>query len=96
MAVFPDQTGPLNLEMKERIYADFAGGKSAESIAKRYCRTKTTVYRVINEMRAKMVMELPLDYMDSDGSPVQASSSIRTGTASSAAAGGVGARRSET
>ncbi len=64
MAVFPDQTGPLNLEMKERIYADFAGGKSAESIAKRYCRTKTTVYRVINEMRAKMVMELPLDYMD--------------------------------
>lgn len=64
MAVFPDQTGPLNLEMKERIYADFAGGKSAESISRRYCRTKTTVYRVINEMRAKMVMELPLDFMD--------------------------------
>jgi RNA polymerase primary sigma factor len=64
MAVFPDQTGPLNLEMKERIYADFAGGKSADSISKRYCRTKTTVYRVINEMRAKMVIELPLDFMD--------------------------------
>ena len=64
MAVFPDQTGPLNLEMKERIYADFAGGKSADSISKRYCRTKTTVYRVINEMRATMVMELPLDFMD--------------------------------
>jgi RNA polymerase primary sigma factor len=64
IAVFPDQTGPLNLEMKERIYADFAAGKSAESIAKRYCRTKTTVYRVINEMRAKMITELPLDFMD--------------------------------
>ena len=37
MAVFPDQTGPLNLEMKERIYADFQSGKSAESISKRYC-----------------------------------------------------------
>ena len=65
IAIFPDQTGPLNLEMKERIYADFAGGKSAETIANRYCRTKTTVYRVINEMRAQMVMALPLDFMDS-------------------------------
>jgi RNA polymerase primary sigma factor/RNA polymerase sigma factor len=65
IAVFPDQTGPLNLEMKERIYADFIAGKSAEAIAKRYCRTKTTVYRVINEVRANLVMDLPLDFMDS-------------------------------
>ncbi len=50
--------------MKERIYADFVAGKSADMIAKRYCRTKTTVYRVINEVRAKMIMELPLDFMD--------------------------------
>ena len=64
IAVFPDQTGPLNLEMKERIYADFMAGKSAESIGKRYCRTKTTIYRVINEVRANLIMELPLDYMD--------------------------------
>ena len=65
IAVFPNQTGPLNLEMKERIYADFQAGKSAESIARRYCRTRTTVYRVINEMRATAIMELPLDFMDS-------------------------------
>ena len=64
IAVFPDQTGPLNLEMKERIYADFMAGKTADSIAKRYCRNKTTVYRVINEVRGHMIMELPLDYMD--------------------------------
>ncbi len=65
IAVFPDQTGPLNLEMKERIYADFSAGKSAEAIASRYCRTKTTIYRVINEMRATVIKELPLDFMDS-------------------------------
>ncbi|MDG1875063.1 MAG: sigma-70 family RNA polymerase sigma factor [Mariniblastus sp.] len=64
IAVFPDQTGPLNLEMKERIYADFVAGKTADSIAKRYCRTKTTVYRVINEVRANLIIELPLDFMD--------------------------------
>ena len=66
IAVFPDQTGPLNLEMKERIYADFVAGKTAESIAKRYCRTKTTVYRVINEVRANLIMDLPLDFMDNE------------------------------
>ena len=64
IAVFPDQRGPLNLEMKERIYADFMSGKTADTIAKRYCRNKTTVYRVINEVRANMIMELPLDFMD--------------------------------
>ena len=66
IAIFPDQTGPLNLEMKERIYADFVAGKTADSISRRYCRNKTTVYRVINEVRANMISELPLDYMDSD------------------------------
>jgi len=64
IAVFPDQSGPLNLEMKERVYADFSAGKSANSIAKRYGRTKTTIYRVINEVRANLIMELPLDFMD--------------------------------
>ncbi|MDA8563301.1 sigma-70 family RNA polymerase sigma factor [Mariniblastus sp.] len=66
ISIFPNQTGPLNLEMKERIYADFQAGKSADSIARRYCRTRTTVYRVINEMRATAVMELPLDFMDNE------------------------------
>ena len=64
IAVFPNQTGPLNLEIKERIYQDFLSGRSAEQLAKRYCRTKTTVYRVVNEMRAAAIMELPLDFMD--------------------------------
>jgi RNA polymerase primary sigma factor/RNA polymerase sigma factor len=66
LAVFPDQTGPLNLEIKERIYSDFLSGRSADQIAKRYCRTKTTVYRVVNEMRAMAIMELPLDFMDNE------------------------------
>ena len=64
IAVFPDQTGPLNLEMKERIYSDFVSGKSADVLAQRYARTKTTVYRVINEVRANMILELPMDFMD--------------------------------
>ena len=66
IAVFPDQTGPLNMEMKERIYESFLSGRSAEQIGKRYCRTKTTIYRVINEVRATYILDLPLDFMDND------------------------------
>ncbi len=65
LAVFPDQTGPLNLEIKERIYAEYLSGRTMDSIVRRYCRTKSTVYRVINEMRAAAIHELPLDFMDS-------------------------------
>ena len=65
-AVFPDQTGPLNLEMKERIYANFLSGKSAETLARKYCRTKATIYRVVNEIRANLIMALPLDFMDNE------------------------------
>ncbi len=64
ISVFPNQAGPLNLEMKERIFQAFVDGKSAETIANRYCRTKATIYRVVNEMRANAIMELPLDFMD--------------------------------
>ena len=65
-AVFPDQTGPLNLEMKERVYASFLSGKSAETLARKYCRTKATIYRVVNEIRANLIMALPLDFMDNE------------------------------
>lgn len=64
IAIFPDQTGPLNLEIKERVYQEFLSGHSVEQIAKRYCRTKATIYRVVNEMRASAIFELPLDFMD--------------------------------
>ena len=65
LAIFPEHAGLLNVEVKERIYADFLAGKNVGSIASRYGRTKTTIYRVCNEMRAREIMDLPLDFMDS-------------------------------
>jgi RNA polymerase primary sigma factor/RNA polymerase sigma factor len=59
--VFPDQTGPLSESAKQKIYQQYRRGTTAESLAKRHNRTKTAVYRVINEMRAKRIHELPLD-----------------------------------
>ena len=66
MAIFPDHTGPLNDQAKEEIFREYRRGMSVPQIAKRHCRTKASIYRVINEMRATRILELPLDYMHND------------------------------
>jgi RNA polymerase primary sigma factor len=63
LAIFPDHTGPLGDDDKRRIFQQYRRGAPVETLAKRYHRTKTSVYRVINEMRAQRIMELPLDYI---------------------------------
>lgn len=66
LAVFPDQNGPLTTEIKQRIYQQFRRGTPVDALAKRHCRTKTSIYRIINEMRAERILELPLDYIPND------------------------------
>jgi len=63
LAVFPSHHGPLTEETKQKIYRQYREGTSASVLAKQYCRTRTSIYRVVNEMRAKRVQELPLDHM---------------------------------
>jgi RNA polymerase primary sigma factor/RNA polymerase sigma factor len=67
LAVFPGGTGPLNEEAKKKIYQQYCRGVSVDQLASRNCRTKTSIYRVINEMRAKRVFELPLDFIPNPG-----------------------------
>jgi RNA polymerase primary sigma factor/RNA polymerase sigma factor len=63
MAIFPDMSGPLTEAQKTRIYQAFRRGASVDKLTKQFGRTKTTVYRVINEVRAQRIIELPLDYI---------------------------------
>jgi RNA polymerase sigma factor (sigma-70 family) len=63
LAIFPNNTGPLTEEDKKKIYQQYRRNTPIETLAERYRRTKTSVYRVINEMRARRIMELPLDFM---------------------------------
>ncbi len=63
LAIFPDLTGPLNEAQKTRIYQAFKRGMSVEKLMKQFGRTKTTIYRVLNEVRAQRIMELPLDFI---------------------------------
>jgi RNA polymerase primary sigma factor len=63
LAIFPTNVGPLTDETKQKIYEQFRRDVPVEELAKKYCRTKTSIYRIVNEMRAKRILELPLDYI---------------------------------
>lgn len=63
LALFPEQTGPLAESAKKKIYQQYRRGVSVDVLAKRHCRNKTSIYRVINEMRAERILELPLDHI---------------------------------
>ena len=69
MAIFAERSGPLTEETKKKVFQQFRRGESAESLSRRFCRTKTSIYRVIGEMRARRVMELSLDYIPSPQFP---------------------------
>ncbi|MCY2992397.1 MAG: sigma-70 family RNA polymerase sigma factor [Planctomycetota bacterium] len=61
LAIFPGNTGPLTEELKRKIYQDKRRGLSVPELSRRYRRTRTTIYRLVNEIRAKRLLELPLD-----------------------------------
>jgi RNA polymerase primary sigma factor/RNA polymerase sigma factor len=78
-AIFPELTGPLTAEAKQRIYEQYKRGASAAALSKRYNRTHSTIHRVINEVRAERIMELPLDFIPSDEFPLSGADDIIRG-----------------
>ena len=66
MAIFPHHHRPLRTETKRQIYQQYRRGESVEALAQRFCQTRTGIYRIINEMRAAQIMELPLDYIGNE------------------------------
>lgn len=64
-AIFPDRSGVLDQSAKERISDEFLEGTPVDVLARRYHRAVSSIYRIVNEVRASRIMELPIDYMDS-------------------------------
>lgn len=62
-ALFPDLTGPFDPQTKQAIYSSFRRGISVDMLAKRYHRTRSSMYRVLNEIRAQRLVDMPLDYI---------------------------------
>jgi len=50
-ALFPNLTGPLDKDTKEIIYSSYRRGIAVDTLAKRFQRTRTSMYRVINEVQ---------------------------------------------
>jgi len=59
--VFPGLTGPLDGPTKEVIFDSYRRGMPVVTIAKRYGRTRNTVYRAINEVRAARLLRTQVD-----------------------------------
>lgn len=65
-AVYPDRTGPLDAAAKQTIFTAYQEGKPVDLIAKRFGRTRSSMYRVINEVRTEQLIRQPVDYIDND------------------------------
>jgi RNA polymerase primary sigma factor len=62
-ALFPDLADPLDTAAKETIYSSYRRGINVDTLAKKFQRTRNSMYRVINEVRAQRLLEQPLDYI---------------------------------
>jgi RNA polymerase primary sigma factor len=62
-AIFPPSTGPLDVDAKVQIYKLFRRGVSVEVLARQFGRTRSSIYRVVNEMRARRLLAAKVEYM---------------------------------
>jgi RNA polymerase primary sigma factor len=62
-AIFPYLAGPLGDEEKAGIYRCFLRGVPVQALAERYNRTRGSVYRIVNEMRARQLLNRPINYV---------------------------------
>jgi RNA polymerase primary sigma factor/RNA polymerase sigma factor len=63
LAVFPNRYEPLREVHRQKIYQQYRRGLSVAALARKYRRTPGSIHRIVNEMRARRIMELPLDYI---------------------------------
>ncbi|MBM4076702.1 MAG: RNA polymerase subunit sigma-70, partial [Planctomycetes bacterium] len=63
-AVFPNASSPLTPEQKREIYRRFSRGVSVETLTHDFHRTRTSIYRLVAEVRAETMLNDPIDFMD--------------------------------
>jgi len=63
--LFPNASEALQDTDRRRIYQAYQRGVSVHALAKRFCRTRSSIYRIITEERARDLLREPIDYVDS-------------------------------
>lgn len=62
-ALYPDVTGSLDETDKQQIYNSYRRGVDVNTLAKDFQRNRTSMYRVLNEIRAQRLIDAPNDYI---------------------------------
>ncbi len=62
-AVFPYLLSPLDDQEKTAIYNSFIRGTSVALLAQQFHRTRSSIYRIVNEMRARQLLQRPITYI---------------------------------
>jgi RNA polymerase sigma factor (sigma-70 family) len=65
VAVFPNSTDPLTVEQKKELYKAYRRGEDPDALSETWKRTRASIYRIVAEVRARMLTEQPVDFMDS-------------------------------
>jgi len=63
-AIFPDATGPLEGIDKETIFNSFRKGVPVQTLARKYNKAPSSIYRTMNEVRAEQMIQ-PVDLIAS-------------------------------
>jgi len=62
-ALFPSLTGPFDPATKQMIYNSFRRGIAVNTLAKTFQRTASSMYCVINEIRAQRLMDQNIEFI---------------------------------
>jgi RNA polymerase sigma factor (sigma-70 family) len=62
-ALFPDVTDPMDAATKQLIFNSYRRGIAVDTLAKNFQRTRSSMYRVLNEIRAQRLLDRPIDYL---------------------------------
>ncbi len=63
VAIFPSHRVVLTADDKRSIFRLHSHGSSVPQLCKRFNRTRTSIQRILVDMRYEQIMELPLDYI---------------------------------
>lgn len=64
IALFPDALSPLNTDYRRELYREFRNGVSVDVLAEKSRRSKASIYRILMEVRAEILLEQTIDFMD--------------------------------
>lgn len=65
-AIFPQLLKTLGQQEKLRIYRAFLRGVKVPRLARQYHRTRGSIYRIVNEMRARQLLNRPISYIHNE------------------------------